>query len=90
MDGKTDYSLIKSNRFLNDQKLFTVLNNFTATNRISIQVNKEASISLYNSDGVVLWIKKFSKGVQTIFFDQHSKGVYWLAAEGSSQKLVIQ
>jgi hypothetical protein len=90
IDGKTDYSLIKSNRFLKEQKLFSVLNNLSATNRISIQVNKDANIALYNSYGTVLWIKKFSQGVQTISFNQNSKGVYWLVAGGSSQKIVIQ
>ena len=90
VDGEADYSSIKTTRFLTDQKLFTVLNNLSATNQISIQVNKEAAIALYNSDGIVLWIKKFSRGVQTISFHQNSKGVYWLVAGGSSQKLVIQ
>ena len=90
VDGKADYSSIKTNRFLTDQKLFTVLNNLSAANQISIQVNKEASIALYNSDGIVLWIKKLSKGVQTISFHQNSKGVYWLVGGGSSQKIVIQ
>jgi hypothetical protein len=90
VDGKADYSSIKTNRFLTDQKLFTVLNNLSATNQISIQVNKEATIALYNSDGIVLWIKKFGKGVQTLSFNKNAKGIYWLAAGGSSQKLIIQ
>jgi hypothetical protein len=90
VDGKSDYSSIKTNRFLTDQKLFTVLNNLSARNQISIQVNKEANIALYNSDGILLWIKKLNKGVQTISFHQNSKGVYWLVAGGSSQKLVVQ
>ena len=90
VDGKTSYSLIKTNRFLPDQQLLTVMNNLSGTNSISIQVKKETSIALYNSDGIVLWIKKFSKGVQTISFNQNAKGIYWLAAGGSSQKLIIQ
>ena len=90
VDGKTAYSLVKTNRFLPDEKLFTVINNLSGTNSISIQVNKETAIALYNSDGIVLWIKKFSRGVQTISFNQNPKGIYWLAAGGSSQKLIIQ
>ena len=90
VDGKTGYSLIKTNRFLANEKLFTVINNLSGTNHISIQVNKETNIALYNSDGIVLWIKKFSKGVQTISFNENAKGIYWLAAGGFSQKLIIQ
>jgi hypothetical protein len=90
LDGKTSYSLIRTHRFLPNEKLFTVINNLSGTNHISIQVNKETSIALYNSDGIVLWIKKFSKGVQTISFNQNAKGIYWLVAGGSSQKLIIQ
>ena len=90
VDGTTSHSLIRTDRFSPGEKLFTVINNLSGTNHISIQVNKETTIALYNSGGIVLWIKKFSKGVQTISFNQNPKGIYWLVAGGSSQKLIIQ
>jgi hypothetical protein len=89
-DGKTGYSIIKTNRFLPKQQLFTVINNLSTTNRISMRVTKETNIALYSSDGRMIWIKKFGTGVQTISLNQNSKGLYWLVAEGCSQKIFIQ
>jgi hypothetical protein len=38
----------------------------------------------------MIWMKKFGTGVQTISLNQNSKGLYWLVAEGCSQKIFIQ
>lgn len=90
VDGKTGYSIINKISFLPNQNLFRVINNPSTNNYISIQVYKETNMALYNSDGIVLWIKKMARGVQTISFHQKPKGVYWLVAEGTSQKVIIR
>jgi hypothetical protein len=89
-DGRTGYSIIKTIRHLQKQELFAVISNASTRGYISMQVNKGANIALYNSDGKMLWIKKFSRGTQTISCGQIPKGIYWLVAEGSSQKVFIQ
>lgn len=88
-DGKISYSIIKTISYSQKQKLFTILNNLSTTNNILIQVNKETNISLYNSVGQILWIKKFGKGTHNISLSQSPKGIYWFVAEGSSQKVLI-
>jgi hypothetical protein len=89
-DGKIGYSIIKTISYLQKQKLFTVVNNLCTTNNILVRVNRETTISLYNSDGQMLWIKKFGKGTHNISLNQSPKGIYWFLAEGSSQKVLIQ
>jgi hypothetical protein len=90
VDGKTGYSIIKTISYLQKQKMFAVINNLSATNNISVEVNRETNIALYNSDGRILWVKKFNKGIQNISSDQIAKGIYWLVADGCSQKVLVQ
>ncbi|MCW3115944.1 MAG: hypothetical protein JWM28_26 [Chitinophagaceae bacterium] len=90
LDDKRSYSEIRSVKFLNDHIPFSILVNPVTNGSMQVQVNVVAVLSLYNSDGRLVWSRKATPGIQTFDISAYAKGVYLLKSDNHLQKIVVQ
>lgn len=91
LDNRSSYSVVKTLEANASEKNFIILENPVKNNRLNVQVNRDnTSFSLVNSNGVVVWKKVYSTGVNNIYLSNLSKGVYLLRAGAQIERVVIQ
>ena len=89
-DGKVKYSSIHIVVFNRQAAAFTILNTKITTGMLEIQVNRTTTLSLFASDGRMLWTKILPSGYQAISTGGYAKGVYFLKGNESTEKILIQ
>jgi hypothetical protein len=89
LDDRITYSEIRSIKFAGDNGLFVVLNNPVNNGVLQVKFKQPATVSLYNGKGNLLWKKEARAGTQTFNMSGYSKGIYFLKANGQSEKIVL-
>lgn len=90
LDGKSSFSETRTVKFANDNKVFTVLSNPVQSNQLRIQLNENRTVSLFTTDGNLVWKKQLQPGLQTIDVSSCSKGLYLLQAGTLIERIVIK
>lgn len=88
-DGKSSYSGVKVVR-LNGSAAAHVLYNCISNNRIQVQLEKPAFVTLYSQDGKLLWQKQLADGVQTVDVNGLAKGIYLLKTGDRTERVKVQ
>jgi len=89
MDGKSNYTDIRTVNFAGGKPGFTVLTNPVSNGVLKLQVNNATDLSMYSPDGRLLWKKQVSEGAQTIDMSAHGKGVFLLKGNSLSEKILV-
>jgi hypothetical protein len=90
MDGRGSYSDIRAVEFVIEALSFTVLNNPVTNGTLQVRVNTSAMLSLYSSEGRLLWNKEVDAGTETIDVSGYAKGIYLLKTNKGSVKILVQ
>jgi hypothetical protein len=89
IDNRGSYSEIKVLRFTDDDEPVVIMGN-PVTNVLALQVNTASFLSLYSSDGKLLWQEQVNTGTKYIDVSRYAKGTYLLKTNTTVQKVVIQ
>ncbi len=89
LDGKFSYSEVKIVKFLNEHPAFTIVTSQLGNSLLQVQINQPTVLSLFNSNGKLLWKKRFDPGIQTINVSSYAKGVYFLKGNETAEKVLL-
>ena len=89
LDGRSNYSGIRTIRFTNDDRSFRVLNNPGINGRIYIKLTAPADLSLYSSEGKMLLQQRFNAGTTALDVSSFAKGIYFLKAGNKTEKIIL-
>jgi hypothetical protein len=89
-DKKSRYSDVRTVVFENPAKAFSVQSNLVKSGTLEVQIGQATVLSLFSQDGRILWSKELSAGKQNIPLGTYAKGIYFLKAAGTTEKIVIQ
>ncbi len=89
MDNRSSYSETRVLKFTNENAPFTIIGNLV-TNAINLQVHMNTDLSIYAADGKLIWREFVNTGTKTIDVSWYAKGIYFMVANGITQKIVIQ
>jgi hypothetical protein len=89
-DGKSSLSEIRTVTLNYLSELFVVIKNPIENNVLDLNIKKASLISLYSSDGRLIWKKRFAAGIAHISGESYSKGVYFLKSGGKTQKIILR
>ena len=90
MDGKSSYTDVRMVKFEGNEPGFTVLANPVSSGVLRVHVNNTTSLSLYSSDGRLLWKKQLNAGVQSVDMSGCGKGVFLLKGDGAAEKVLVK
>ncbi len=90
IDGKSSYSEIRMVKFTNDNKSFFAMANPVSNGELRVQVNETLLMNLYDLRGRLLWKKQLTTGIQNINMSDYPAGIYFLKAEGTVEKILLQ
>ncbi len=88
LDGKSSYSNTRSLKFSKDG--FAILINPVTSGMLHVQVIAATPLSLYNTEGQLLWKKQLNAGTEIIDMSRYSKGTYLLKSNEQTEKIVLQ
>jgi hypothetical protein len=89
IDNKFTYSTIRYVLF-NTDDVFTVLGNPVTNGVLRLQVTKNTLVALFAADGKLLWQGNAKIGITYINVSGLTKGTYFLKANTTQQKIIIQ
>lgn len=92
-DGRYSYSPIRTIQINAESRTFDVLSNPVRNNTLQVQINTttKQTMSLFTSDGKLVWQKELIPGMNAIDLGKAGKGIYILSSSsGQSEKLVLQ
>ena len=90
LDGKISYSEVRMINLSGEEAAFTMAGNKINNGVLQLQVHQTTTISMYEVNGKLLWIKQFTSGLKSIDVSSYAKGVYLLNAEGKAKKILLQ
>lgn len=76
IDDVAVYSVIRSVKVSEEERSFAILNNPVSNGMLSLQVNKETAVSLYNQQGQIMLTGKLSVGNSRINISHYPNGIY--------------
>lgn len=89
--GRQSFSIVlKNSVYAVTENNFTVITNPVITGNLQVQLNKNAAISLFGTDGKLVYFSNLQKGLNTINVAGLPKGHYMLQSETTTQKIIIQ
>jgi hypothetical protein len=88
-DNKFTYSVIRYVLF-NAADVFTVLGNPVTSGVLRLQVTKNTPVALFAADGKLLWQANAKTGITDINVSGLAKGTYFLKANTTQQRIMIQ
>jgi hypothetical protein len=68
----------------------TIIGNPVTNGILTIRVNTAADLSIFASDGKLVWLGKVDAGIQNIDVSRLAKGVYFIKVNSSTKKIIIQ
>ena len=89
-DSRYTYSDIRTILFTNVGKPFDILSNPVTNGILVVKVNIVTPLSLYTSDGKLLWQQSQITGLKNIDVSRYAKGNYFLRSGNYTQQIVIQ
>ncbi|MBL7699082.1 MAG: T9SS type A sorting domain-containing protein [Chitinophagaceae bacterium] len=90
IDGRSSFSEIRTVTIGAGLHSFSVLNNPANGGIVSIKVEKPSELSFYNSEGRLLWRRKFAAGNFPIHVNTYAKGVYFLRDQKTVEKVIVR
>lgn len=90
MDNRYSYSAIRTLKFTKTDEPFTIIGNPVTNDVLTLQVNITINLALYTADGKLLWQQQVNAGTKTIDVSRYAKGTYFLKANNTTQKIIIQ
>jgi hypothetical protein len=90
LNNRNSYSVIRTLRFTKTDASFTITGNPVTNGILIVQVNRTTEIFLYTADGKLLWQEHANTGTKNIDVSRYAKGIYFLKAGNSAQKVMIQ
>ena len=91
IDGKSSTSDIRTVQFTNaGDAVFTVMDNPVRNGQLKLRLNIPATLSLYNTNGKLLWKRQLNAGSQQLDVSDYSKGIYLLKSGESTRRIVIR
>ncbi|HEY4148508.1 MAG TPA: T9SS type A sorting domain-containing protein [Chitinophagaceae bacterium] len=90
MDGKSSLSDTRIVQLSAAPTGFTVLSNPVSNGVLQLQINNPVILSLYSSDGRLLWKKQLAAGFQSMDMSRYGKGIYWLKGNEAAEKILVQ
>ena len=91
-DGRYSYSETRVVCMNKQPGSFEVVSNPVLNKTLQLQINTTTgqNVSLFNSDGKLIWKKELSPGMHAIGISTLAAGMYILRSENGSQKLMVQ
>jgi Secretion system C-terminal sorting domain len=90
MDNRNSFSAIRTVTFIKTNEPFIIIGNPVNNGVLTVQVNVPINLALYTADGKLLWQEQVNAGTTNIDVSRYAKGTYFLKANNTAQKLVIQ
>ncbi|TMI91810.1 MAG: T9SS type A sorting domain-containing protein [Bacteroidetes bacterium] len=90
VDSRYSYSPVRMLSFTKTLHPFAILGNPVINDILTLQVNMPTSLAFYTADGKLLWQQQVNAGTKTIDVSRYAKGIYFLKAITTTQKVVIQ
>lgn len=89
IDDASVYSMIRMVKLSPQQRSFSILNNPVNNGTVSLQMNRETSVSLFSQQGQLLFSRKFGVGNFKIDMTQYSSGIYLLRTDDQVERILI-
>ena len=89
IDGRSSYSDIRSVKFTMNDVPLIVLNNPVTNGVLMVKPGNSSHLTLYNSEGRMLWQKQVNAGTESINVSGYAKGTYLLKADNQAVKIII-
>jgi hypothetical protein len=91
-DGRYSYSDTRTVQVNSQSQTFNVLSNLVQNKTVQVQINTatKQTITLFSSDGKMVWQKEFTLGRHTLELNTAGKGIYFLSSSDHLEKLVLQ
>ncbi|RYG05804.1 MAG: hypothetical protein EOO02_02645 [Chitinophagaceae bacterium] len=90
LDGKSSISEVRKLVIDGSNRSMVLLGNIATNGQLQMQINRKTPVSLYTMDGKLLFRRQFNPGTHRLELAGYSKGMYWLSAEGSTEKIMIR
>jgi hypothetical protein len=88
-DGKSSYSPVRT-VVVNTSVTATLLSNTITDNLIRVHLNGPTQVTLYSLAGNTVVQKQLSTGLQAIEVNNLARGIYLLAINGRTEKIMLQ
>ena len=89
-DNRYSYSPLRTVLFTTAGQPFIILGNPVTNGTLLVQVYTATSLSLYTSDGKLVWEQSLNAGLKNIDVSRYSTGTYFLRSANKTEKVVIQ
>lgn len=89
-NGRKSSSDIKTLLFSTSDEPFVIIGNPVINNVLTVQVNTITGLALFTADGKLLWQEQANPGTKTVDVSRYAKGTYFLKANNTTKKVVIQ
>ncbi len=90
LDGRKSYSEVRMVRFTDNKLAFSILNNPVTNGILQIKMNQSANLSIYDSEGRLIWQKQLNPGTTPINLNAYSGGIYLLKTANQSERVFVQ
>lgn len=90
LDGRVTYSESRVIKILGSDATFSIMGSQVSNGMLQVAIHRKTALSLFDTNGKLVWIKQFVPGVQRIDVSSYAKGIYFLKADGSAQKIQLQ
>jgi hypothetical protein len=89
-DNSSNYSNIRMLQFTKTNEPFIIVGNPVTNGMLMVQVNAASNLSLYTTDGKLIWLENIHSGTKTFDISRYPKGTYILKANNTAKKIVLQ
>lgn len=88
--NRDSYSDIRTVLFSANDDPFIIIGNPVTNGELTVQVNTSTVLAFYTADGKLLWKEPVNAGTKNIDVSRYAKGTYFLKANFTSKKIIIQ
>jgi hypothetical protein len=88
-DGRETYSEVKAVQFNTDALPLMVYNNPVIGGTLQVQLTRPGNLSLFDTEGRLVWQKQASTGLQLINVSGFAKGIYFLKTNDQSIRILV-
>ena len=90
IDGRSSHSEVRTITINATGASFIILENPANNGIVGIKVNTAGEFSFYNSEGKLIWRRKFNSGNHSIDIANFSKGMYLLKNQQRTEKIIVR
>ena len=90
MNNRSSYSNIRTLVFTDKDESLIIVGNPVTNGVMTVQANISVTLAFFTADGKLLWQETINAGTKYIDVSRYAKGTYFLKANNTSQKVLIQ